>query len=207
MYHVPTTPRPPLARTIIRCLGYGASRGACCGLSCGAFYGLGVGTFMGLMATSGVGIIFFMAGTITGGLIGLAAGAALGALVGMICGVMLHHRAPAYFNNIGANGLSAAAQRLRIAITLSSTMAYVVGGYVLQYGDHLLERMQQQGLLFLLGAGLWMTIIPSLIAGLCGYVVTGRLLRRYVNRWVTKPRRKAGHTLPVLDPAAAKATE
>ncbi len=160
MYHVPNTPRPALLPFLARCLWFGASRGAIYGLIWGAGYGL----------------LFYLIGALFGGPIGLVFGAALGGIDGLICGVIVYR--------MGASLTADSQLALRLWMGIFSFFACVVGGYMLIYPDRLFSTVRQVGLWEFTGGHLFFIFIPALIAGLCGYAATGRLLRWYTRPWV-----------------------
>ncbi len=160
MYHVPNTPRPVLLPFLARCLWFGASRGAIYGLIWGAGYGL----------------LFYIIGALLGGPIGLVFGAALGGIDGLICGVIVYR--------LGASLTADSQLALRLWMGIFSFFACVFGGQITMYGQGGYSAYVWNLSFLWRGESIIFIIIPALIAGLCGYAATGRLLRWYTRPWV-----------------------
>jgi hypothetical protein len=163
MYHVSAVPRPPLVPFLLHCIWFGASRGALYGLICGAVYG----------------VFFYLIGSLFGGPIGLVFGAVVGAIDGLICGVILHRRLTIFTAELDQATISGRMRVFKAWMGAFSFLACLFGGILMvdPVSTFSIERLMNT-------ANLFFVVVPSLIAGLCGYSATGRLLRWYVRRWV-----------------------
>jgi len=164
MYRVSSIPRPPLVAFLLKCAWFGASRGALYGLLCGAGYG----------------VFFYIIGALFGGPIGLAFGAVVGALDGLICGVILYRKLTIFTADLDPAAISGRIRVFKAWMGAFTCLACLIGGYLVtdDYRPFAFRRLVDEG-------HLAFVIIPSLIAGICGYAATGRLLRWYVSRWVS----------------------
>ncbi len=176
MYHVSSVPRPSLGRFLAQCVWFGASRGAVYGLVCGAGYGA-IYFFLASFAGA-VGLLFGFVVGIFAVAIGLAFGTAVGMLDGFICGLVLYHKSTISIDR---------ADIFCGWIGIFSFLACVIGGYALGGTDRLFGGSQRSGLDFFDWDNVVIVLIPALIAGICGYAATGRLLRWYTQYWVLEP--------------------
>jgi hypothetical protein len=163
MYRVSSIPRPPLASFLLHCMWYGASRGALYGLIWGTAYGA----------------IFLLIGAVIGAPVGLVFGFVVGALDGLICGGILYRSRTIFTAELDQATISARSGAFKTWMGLFTCLACLVGGYLVLSGGRVIGLRS-----FFNGGALYMVLIPSLIAGLCGYAAIGRLLRWYVQRWV-----------------------
>jgi hypothetical protein len=130
-------------------------------------FGFRRGARYGLIWGAGYGALFYLVGAVVGAPIGLAFGAAVGALDGLICGLVLYHKSTIFTDRQFA---------FRCLISIFSFLACVIGSQIVLYGQDTYHPW--------IYVSMSVVILPSLIAGICGYRATGELLRWYVKRWV-----------------------
>ena len=163
MYRVSSIPRPPLASFILHCMWYGASRGALYGLGWGAAYG----------------VLFYVIGAVIGAPVGLVFGAVVGALDGLICAIILYRSRTIFTAELDKETISARSRTFKTWMGLLTCLACLLGGFIILGGG----RVSSLPYAFS-GPALFFVLLPSLIAGLCGYAAVGRLLRWYMRRWM-----------------------
>jgi hypothetical protein len=163
MYHVSSIPRPPLVMFMLHCMWYGASRGALYGLGWGAAYG----------------VLFYVIGALIGAPVGLVFGFVVGALDGLICGGILYRSRTIFTAELDQATISARSRAFKAWMGLFTCVACLIGGYVVLGGGRAISLRA-----FFNEGALSFVIMPSLIAGLCGYSAIGRLLRWYMRRWM-----------------------
>jgi hypothetical protein len=163
MYRVSSIPRPPLASFLLHCMWYGSSRGALYGFVWGAAYGA----------------IFLLIGAVIGAPVGLAFGFVVGALDGLICGAILYRSRTIFTAELDQATISARSRTFKAWMGLVTSMACLIGGYLVLGGGRVISLPR-----FFNNGALYLVLIPSLIAGLCGYAAVGRLLRWYMRCWI-----------------------
>ncbi len=183
MDRVPTPPRPPLLLFLTRCLWFGTLRGALYGMACGAGYGV-LFLLIGALYVTPYGALFLPIGALFGALIGLVFGAAAGMIDGLLYGLLLYFSTNRFATALDQRALFARQRIFRGFIAGFSFLVCGIGGYIYYYGAGPLKLIQLYSRGMVNNQSIFFIIIPSLVAGICGYFMTGHMLQWYLNSLV-----------------------